>query len=149
MSAVLNSTTATVKTGTTVPYVSRSSGPLQCAFTVSYVLSIVGNVLALVFLSMKSTRPNNQKHRMMLKCLAANDLIAMLGMLLLMYGQQYLSEREHEPHMAKYLKPFCQIRVFWRVFGLGSGCVTMVMAAERYLAITKPFFYQKVSLNCQ
>jgi hypothetical protein len=38
----------------------------------------------------------------------------------------------------------CRIRVLWRFFGLGSGCVAIVMAVERWLALTKPFFYQKV-----
>lgn len=111
---------------------------LQAVITLCYVLGILANTLAFITLCQRSTRPNNQKHRMMLKCLTANDLTAMLGMLILMYLQLYLP-------MAKTSQFLCGVRVLWRVFGLGSGCVTVVMAVERYLAITKPFLYQKVS----
>ena len=33
---------------------------------------------------------------------------------------------------------FCLLRLCKRVFGLGSGCVVAVMAAERYLALVQP-----------
>lgn len=110
---------------------------LQIIITICYIVGIFGNSLALIFLCKKSTRPNNQRHRMMLKCLSINDLTAMLGMMVLMYIQLYLP-------VAPSIW-FCRARVIWRVFGLGSGCVTLVMAVERWLALTKPFFYQKVS----
>lgn len=109
----------------------------QVIITTCYLLGISANTLALITLCQRSTRPNNPKHRMMLKCLTANDLTAMLGMLVLMYLQLYLPVANSQF--------FCGVRVIWRVFGLGSGCVTVVMAVERYLAITKPFLYQKVS----
>lgn len=37
----------------------------------------------------------------------------------------------------------CIGRVFFRFFGLSSGCVALVMALERFLALTKPFTYQQ------
>lgn len=37
----------------------------------------------------------------------------------------------------------CIGRVLCRVFGLNSGCVALVMAMERWLALTKPFTYQQ------
>lgn len=114
---------------------------LQIIITTCYLLGIFGNTLALVFLCKKDTRPSNQRHRMMLKCLSTNDLTAMLGMLVLMYIQLYL------PVAVGKNVWFCRVRVIWRVFGLGSGCVTMVMAVERWFALTKPFFYQKVSYS--
>lgn len=76
----------------------------------------------------------------MLRCLASNDLVAVLGMLVLMHVQLY------QPALAHSLL-FCRLRVLWRIFGLGSGCVALVMAVDRWLALTRPFFYQKVSFN--
>lgn len=114
---------------------------LQIIITTCYVLGIFGNSLALVFLCKKGTRPSNPRHRMMLKCLSTNDFSAMLGMLVLMYIQLY-----SPVEVAKNIW-FCRVRVIWRVFGLGSGCVTMVMAIERWLALTRPFLYQKVSCS--
>lgn len=37
----------------------------------------------------------------------------------------------------------CIGRVICRIFGLNSGCVALVMAMERWLALTKPFTYQR------
>lgn len=39
----------------------------------------------------------------------------------------------------------CVFRVVWRGFGVSSGCVALVMAVERWLALTHPFLYQKVT----
>lgn len=41
----------------------------------------------------------------------------------------------------------CGLRILWRFFGLSSGCVSFVMAVERYIALTKPFFYCKHITN--
>ncbi|XKL61801.1 hypothetical protein PGB90_001634 [Kerria lacca] len=109
----------------------------EIIITTLYLLGISGNLLALIFLCKKKTRPKNQRHRLMLKYLAGNDLTALLGMLILMCIQLHLKLSQNIWH--------CRFRVFWRVFGVGSGCVTVVMAVERWLALTKPFFYQKVS----
>ncbi|KAI5732074.1 hypothetical protein M8J77_020817 [Diaphorina citri] len=73
----------------------------------------------------------------MLRCLASNDLAAGLGMMTLMYMKLYLPPEIHTNIW------FCRVKVSWRIFGLGSGCVAIVMAVERCLALTKPFFYQK------
>lgn len=109
----------------------------QVILTVNYLLGIFGNLLALSFLWQSKSKPYNAKHRLMLRCLASNDLAAGLGMMTLMYMKLYL------PLEISSAKWFCQIKVMWRIFGLGSGCVAIVMAVERCLALTKPFFYQK------
>lgn len=76
----------------------------------------------------------------MLRCLATNDLVALLGMLVQMYITIYAGDVTSS-------RIFCSLRVVWRLFGLFSGCVAIVMAVERWLALTKPFVYQKVSLS--
>lgn len=73
----------------------------------------------------------------MLRCLASNDLVALLGMLVQMYISIYVAGVTSN-------RAFCSLRVVWRLFGLFSGCVAIVMAAERWLALTRPFVYQKV-----
>lgn len=110
----------------------------QLIITICYLLGIFGNLLALILLCRKGYRSSNQKHNLILKCLSVNDLTALLGMLILMYIQLYLPAANESIWQ-------CRARVVWRVFGLGSGCVAIVMAIERWLALTKPFFYQKVS----
>lgn len=130
----------------------RCSGPgdmsisQRILITACYAVGIFGNLLALILLHKKRIRPNNPKHRLMLNCLSANDLTAVTGMLILMYIQMYVNALPEEKSDLKTTIDLwlCKARVAWRVFGLGSGCVTVVMAVERYLAITKPFFYQKV-----
>uniref|UniRef100_A0A8D9DZC6 Prostacyclin receptor n=1 Tax=Cacopsylla melanoneura TaxID=428564 RepID=A0A8D9DZC6_9HEMI len=116
---------------------STLSTPYQVLLTVNYLLGIFGNLLALSFLCPRKSKPYNAKHRLMLRCLACNDLTAGLGMMTLLYMKLYLPP---EIHSTKW---FCQIKIMWRIFGLGSGCVAIVMAVERCLALTKPFFYQK------
>lgn len=71
------------------------------------------------------------------RCLAANELVGLLGMLVQMHIQMYFYKDMSE-------KVFCVFRVLWRVFGLGSGCIAIVMAVERWLALTHPFTYQQV-----
>lgn len=107
----------------------------QVILTVNYLLGIFGNLLALWFLC--KSQPYNAKHRLMLRCLASNDLAAGLGMMTLLYMKLYLHSDFHSNIY------FCRVKVMWRIFGLGSGCVAIVMAVERCLALTKPFFYQK------
>ncbi|CAL1673282.1 unnamed protein product [Lasius platythorax] len=80
----------------------------QLVLTLVYITGVIGNVSALVILFHRDKR-RNRKHLLMLRCLATNDLVALLGMLV-------------------------QI-----------GCVAIVMAAERWLALTRPFVYQKVT----
>lgn len=45
---------------------------------------------------------------------------------------------------ARNTQLFCATRVVLRVFGIGSVCIAVTMALERYLALTRPFLYQKV-----
>lgn len=73
----------------------------------------------------------------MLRCLAINDLIALVGMLLQMNVTIYFGS-------VATTRLFCSMRILWRLFGLFSGCVAIVMAVDRWLALTKPFVYQKV-----
>lgn len=106
----------------------------QMLITVSYVVGTAGNIAALWILY-KSAKTRNSKHVLMLRCLATNDLVAQLGMLVLMYLQIY----EVIPLFWR-----CVLYVCLRAFGLGSGCVAFVMAVERWLALTRPFLYQQV-----
>ncbi|XP_025199103.1 prostaglandin E2 receptor EP4 subtype-like [Melanaphis sacchari] len=108
---------------------------VQMGVTGLYVVGIFGNLLAL-FILHRTRSSSNQKHGFMLRCLATNDCIALAGMLIQMVvGVRWPG--------TKYNVWSCRIRVLWRFFGLGSGCVAIVMAVERWLALTKPFFYQK------
>lgn len=59
-------------------------------------------------------------------------------MLIQMYIQLYAPYDISDSHT------LCVFRVIWRWFGLASGCIALVMAIERYFAITRPFFYQMV-----
>lgn len=111
----------------------------QVVFTVMYVTGALGNSAALTILYRNEKKTRNKKMVLMLRCLASNDLVALLGMLNLMNLQVYL------PIETVCSLEFCVVRVIWRQFGLSSGCVAVVMAVERWLALTHPFFYQKVS----
>lgn len=111
----------------------------QVVFTVMYVTGALGNLAALTILYRSEKQMRNKKIVLMLRCLASNDLVALLGMLILMNLQVYL------PIERVCSLEFCVARVIWRQFGLSSGCVAVVMAVERWLALTHPFLYQKVS----
>lgn len=43
-----------------------------------------------------------------------------------------------------YIRWSCMALVVWRFFGLSSGCIAAVMAAERWMALARPFTYHKV-----
>ncbi|XP_035737059.1 prostaglandin E2 receptor EP2 subtype-like isoform X1 [Vespa mandarinia] len=107
----------------------------QAVLTLVYITGVIGNVSALVILFHRDKR-RNRKHLLMLRCLASNDLVALLGMLVQMYISIYVAGVTSS-------RAFCSLRVVWRLFGLFSGCVAIVMAAERWLALTRPFVYQK------
>ncbi|CAI6368102.1 unnamed protein product [Macrosiphum euphorbiae] len=109
---------------------------LQIGVTSLYAFGIFGNLLAL-FILHRTRSSSNQKHGFMLRCLATNDCIALTGMLVQMFVSVCWPGTRNNVWS-------CRIRVLWRFFGLGSGCVAIVMAVERWLALTKPFFYQKV-----
>lgn len=136
----------------------------QAIVTTSYAIGVIGNLAALYIIHKeKKLKYKNKKHSLMLKyvfrspiyfihviemsfhvwhchfrCLVGNDLVALLGMLVQMYVQLYLPTKISGSHLS------CVFRVIWRWFGLSSGCVAIVMAVERWLALTHPFFYQKV-----
>lgn len=109
----------------------------QVVLTLVYMTGVIGNISALVILFHRDKR-RNRKHLLMLRCLATNDLVALLGMLVQMYMTIYVGK-------VTSTRAFCSLRVVWRLFGLFSGCVAIVMAAERWLALTRPFVYQKVT----
>ncbi|XP_055932213.1 prostaglandin E2 receptor EP3 subtype-like isoform X2 [Argiope bruennichi] len=108
----------------------------QVLITFFYCFGISANVSALVLLA-KGETARNRKQTLMVRCLAYNDLVALLGSFLLMYMQLYMSEPLVDSRW------FCALRVVLRTFGLSSGCVAIVMAAERWMALTRPFLYQK------
>ncbi|KAH0956533.1 hypothetical protein HN011_002440 [Eciton burchellii] len=107
----------------------------QLVLTLVYITGVIGNVSALIILFHRD-KGRNRKHLLMLRCLATNDLVALLGMLVQMYVTIYVGS-------IASTRIFCSLRVVWRLFGLFSGCVAIVMAAERWLALTRPFVYQK------
>lgn len=59
-----------------------------------------------------------------------------------MYLYKYLlmCKFDQDPSVIRWT---CIGRVLGRVFGLNSGCVALIMAMERWLALTKPFTYQQ------
>lgn len=97
-----------------------------------FLVGAVGNIAALWILH-KSAKKRNKKHVLLLRCLAVNDLIAQIGMLVL--TQKF-----------KLIPPYwtCVGFVLLRGFAIGSGCVAFVMALERWFALTKPFLYHQV-----
>ncbi|KAF0757931.1 prostaglandin E2 receptor EP4 subtype-like [Aphis craccivora] len=104
------------------------------------VLGIFGNLLELFILHWARSS-SNQKHVFMLRCMSINDLIVLVGMM----SQLFVSIRW--PNTQKSVWS-CRIRVLWRFFEMCSGCVAVVMAVERWVAITKPFFfYEKVRIH--
>lgn len=72
--------------------------------------------------------------------MASNNFVALFGMFVLYKTQIYLPLDIY----TKYTRHFCAFRVVWRFFGFNSGCIAVVMATERWLALTRPFFYRKI-----
>lgn len=99
-----------------------------------FFIGVAGNLSALWILY-KSAKTRNKKHVLMLRCLAVNDLVAEVGMFTIITLQKY-----------KLIPVYwiCVGFVLLRAFGIGSGCVAFVMALERWLALTRPFYYQQV-----
>ncbi|XP_047537638.1 prostaglandin E2 receptor EP2 subtype [Vanessa atalanta] len=101
-----------------------------------YAIGIIGNAAAIVALRRGERRVRNRKHLLLLTSLAANDLVALMGMMgALLVSEQWPWARE--------TRVYCAARVVLRVFGVGSVCIAVTMALERYLALTRPFLYQK------
>ncbi|XP_063873440.1 prostaglandin E2 receptor EP4 subtype-like isoform X1 [Scylla paramamosain] len=108
--------------------------PVQVFITVLYVIGILSNMAALCIISRSETQ-RYRKQTFMLRCLVGNDLTALLGMLVQMHVSLYVENLNE--------KWLCASRVVFRAFGLGSGCVALVMAVERWLALTHPFIYPR------
>lgn len=108
---------------------------VQILTTLAFLIGLVGNICALWILQ-KTARRRNKKHLFMLRCLAVNDLLAQIGMMMIINLGRY-----------KVIPQYwhCVGIVVIRAFGLGSGCVAFVMALERWLALTRPFLYHQVS----
>ncbi|XP_011494400.1 PREDICTED: prostaglandin E2 receptor EP4 subtype [Ceratosolen solmsi marchali] len=126
--------TGLLHAGRNATYVTKRSSPVSfIVLNLVYIIGVLGNISALIILLHKDKR-RNRKHLLMLRCLTINDLIAMLGTWVQMYMSRYWPGNG-----------FCYLHVVWRLFGLFSGCVAIVMAGERWLALTRPFVYQKVT----
>lgn len=109
---------------------------IQVLVTISFLIGIVGNLTALVILY-RSAKRRNKKHVLMLRWLAVNDLTAAVGMLTVTNLKRYAVLPEYWT---------CTALVAMRGFGLGSGIVALIMALERWFALTRPFLYHKVSV---
>lgn len=72
--------------------------------------------------------------------MASNNFVALLGMFILYKTQIYLPVDTYQ----LYTRQFCAFRVVWRFFGFNSGCIGVVMATERWMALTRPFAYRKI-----
>ncbi|KAG8039008.1 hypothetical protein G9C98_003315 [Cotesia typhae] len=129
----LNLTTMITFTDVTTP--KKLTAVQQIILTLVFMFGIIGNISALIILFYKDKR-RNHKHLLMLRCLAFNDLIALLGQLVQMYVATYAPSIATQQY-------FCALRILWRTFGLFSGGVAIVMAVERWLALARPFVYQK------
>ncbi|KAH0545847.1 hypothetical protein KQX54_003536 [Cotesia glomerata] len=131
----LDSNLTTMITFTDVTTPKKLTAVQQIILTLVFIFGIVGNISALIILFYKDKR-RNHKHLLMLRCLAFNDLIALLGQLVQMYVATYAPSIATQQY-------FCALRILWRTFGLFSGGVAIVMAVERWLALARPFVYQK------
>ncbi|XP_026812296.1 prostaglandin E2 receptor EP4 subtype-like [Rhopalosiphum maidis] len=141
--AVANVTASSSLTTTVLPVpsvVRLPSTGVQIAFTGLSVFGIFGNLLAL-FILHRTRSSRNKKHVFMLRCLTINDFIVLVGRVVHMFVNIRWPD-------SKKTMWSCRISVLWRFFGLNSGCVALVMAVERWTALTKPFFYKKyISLH--
>lgn len=101
----------------------------------SFLIGIIGNSSALVILY-RSAKRRNKKHVLMLRWLACNDLTAAIGMLIITNLKRYTTG----------LSEFwiCTFFTILRGFGFGSGIVALIMALERWFALTRPFLYHKL-----
>lgn len=120
----------------TVVHAPHVSLPMQALITFVYILGILGNSAALWYILHPRSKTRNPRYSLLLTMLLSNDLIAVVGMGIQMYIGIYY------PSLAR-TRTLCMVRVLWRAFGLGSGCIVCVMAVERFFALAKPFYYSK------
>ncbi|XP_050314649.1 prostacyclin receptor isoform X2 [Anthonomus grandis grandis] len=130
----MNDTSAIPTTSVTAVPLPMSSCIIRVLVTISFLIGIVGNSIALVILK-RSAKRRNKKHVLMLRWLAVNDLTAAIGMLLTTNLRRYQVLPEYGT---------CTALVLIRGFGLGSGIVALIMALERWFALTRPFLYHKL-----
>ncbi|KAE9523533.1 hypothetical protein AGLY_016085 [Aphis glycines] len=104
------------------------------------VIGIFGNLLEL-FILYRTRSSSNQKHVFMLRCMATNDLIVVVALLV-----QVCVNFKRPDYMRNHVWS-CRLRVVWRFFMLYSGCLAMVMAIERWVALTKPFFFYQNNIS--
>lgn len=102
-----------------------------------YIFGIFGNLLSL-FILYRARSSANKKHVFMLHCLLTNDCFLLVGHLVLTVVHNTWINNNTNLWM-------CRSCVLFRFFVWGTVCSAIVMAADRWLAFTKPFFYQKVS----
>lgn len=101
---------------------------------IAFSIGIFGNLAALYILY-KWIRARNRKHILMLNFLAINDLVSVLGMfIMIILDQNEILDRH----------TICKGYVMMRAFGLSSGSIALIMAIERWIALTKPFLYQQL-----
>lgn len=73
-----------------------------------------------------------------------SDFIGLFGMFSSQtVARLFLGGRNFQVFQQNQIHCFCSLIMVWRFFGLGSGCVAFIMAVERFLALTKPYFYCK------
>ncbi|XP_008203951.2 rhodopsin, GQ-coupled isoform X1 [Nasonia vitripennis] len=129
--STINLTSALVNSSVAMPAPEEKRFLSFIVLNVVCIVGILGNLSALFILLHKDKR-RNRKHLLMLRCLTINDLVAITGTYAQMFVSRYVG-----------LHKFCYLHVVWRLFGLFSGCVAIVMAVERWIALTRPFVYQK------
>ncbi|XP_030385643.1 prostaglandin E2 receptor EP2 subtype isoform X2 [Scaptodrosophila lebanonensis] len=72
-------------------------------------------------------------------CLATNNLLGLLGMLSTTLLRVNLSKEV----LQSFVRLDCFGYLLFRFFGVSSGCIAAVMAAERWMALARPFIYHK------
>ncbi|XP_023033158.1 prostaglandin D2 receptor [Drosophila willistoni] len=137
--AAAATTTTTPSSATTIPPKALYANSRRMIYSLLIMgLGVLGNSLALIILARKKHNKNS-KYTLMLRCLATNNLVALLGMLTTALLKNSVSEEVHQ----SYMRLDCVCHVVWRFFGLSSGCIAAVMAAERWMALARPFIYHK------
>ncbi|KAL4148227.1 hypothetical protein QTP88_002508 [Uroleucon formosanum] len=102
-----------------------------------YIFGIFGNLLSL-FILYRARSSANKKYVFMLHCLLTNDFFLLVSHLVLTFVHNTWVNNNTNLWM-------CRSCVLFQFFVWGTVCSAIMMAADRWLAFTKSFFYQKVS----
>ncbi|CAD0204640.1 unnamed protein product [Chrysodeixis includens] len=89
--------------------------------------------------SYRYSHPNCAKVHIEILCATTASAIFEVGMMCAMLVGEHVAG-------VRTTRAYCATRVVLRVFGIGSVCIAVTMALERYLALTRPFLYQKLEL---